>query len=120
MWTNPKIIRHPEEDSIYRGEPILKPRYSYEVFPEYRKLESGMPFYQKVPAKIKCIVLDFKDYAADLVLNRQEMFSFKTAFFVKRNYHKFAHVAHHGWDELKKVGRGFRMLNEDLKFFLRF
>jgi len=65
------------------------------------------------------MALDMGDYVADLLMNRQEMFSFKTAFFVKRNYHRVAHVSHHAWDELKKVGRGFRMLNEDLKFFLR-
>jgi hypothetical protein len=48
------------------------------------------------------------------------LFSYKTAYFVKRNNHKIGHTLHHIWIELVKVGRGFKMLNEDLKFFLRF
>lgn len=30
------------------------------------------------------------------------------------------HKLHHVWDEVKKVGRGFRILKEDLKFYLKF
>jgi len=47
------------------------------------------------------------------------MFSFKTALFVKRNYHKISHTTHHIVEELVKVKNGFKMLNEDLKFLLR-
>lgn len=68
---------------------------------------------------MKLMSLDFADYAKDLINNRQEQFSFKTAYFVKRNWHKFSHTSHHIWEELVKVGKGFKMLNEDLKFFLR-
>jgi len=65
------------------------------------------------------MTLDFVDYVGDLAMNRQAEFSFKSAYFVKRNWHKFSHTTHHIWEELVKVGRGFKMLNEDLKFFLR-
>jgi hypothetical protein len=45
IGVSPKVIKHEEEDASYSGEPILKPKYSYEVCPEYRKLESGLAFY---------------------------------------------------------------------------
>jgi hypothetical protein len=28
-----------EEDSVYRGPPLIVPKYSYEVVPEYRKVD---------------------------------------------------------------------------------
>ncbi len=63
--------------------------------------------------------LDLIDYLADIAYMRQEMFSYKTANFVKRNFKSFTHTSGHVWDELKKVGRGFRMLKEDAKYFFR-
>lgn len=33
--------------------------------------------------------------------------------------HTVGHHSHHIWDELKKVGRGFRMLKDDFKFYLK-
>lgn len=74
---------------------------------------------KRFASKMNCIGLDFGDYAKDLIYLRTDSFSYKTAYFVKRNNHKVAHTLHHIWDELKKVGRGFRMLKDDLKFFLR-
>jgi hypothetical protein len=50
---------------------------------------------------------------------RPERFSYKTAYFVKRNHKKLSHSLHHIWIELKKVGKGFRLLNDDFKFFVR-
>jgi hypothetical protein len=101
------------------GPNLIEPKYSYEYRPNPRKVDKSLPFYQKVPAKLKLVSLDFADYLGDLVYNRQSEFSFKTADFCKRNWHKFSHTADHIWDEMKKVGRGFRMLKDDLKFYLR-
>lgn len=57
---------------------------------------------------------------------RGDMFAYKTAYFVKRNYRTFSHYMHvighflhHVVDELRKVKLGFKMLSEDLKFALR-
>ena len=48
------------------------------------------------------------DYIKDPLYGRTDLFSYKTAYFLKRNTSKFSHfVGHHGhhiWDELKKVG----------------
>lgn len=73
------------------------------------------------------MALDFKDYADDIINNRQDKYCFKTAHFIKRNAHSFnhkvvhkvAHTLHHIWEELVKVGRGFKLLSEDFKFFVR-
>lgn len=60
----------------------------------------------------------------DPIQGRTDLFSYKTAYFLKRNIskysHKIAHTSHHIWDELKKVGQGFKMLGADFKFFLSF
>jgi hypothetical protein len=74
---------------------------------------------KRIPQKLKLVGLDSIDYLADIIFMKQEAFSFKTAYFVKRNKKKIGHKLHHIWEELVKVGRGFRMLKEDLKFFLR-
>ena len=54
----------------------------------------------------------------------KDVFNYKTAYFLKRNSkhysHKIGHTLHHIWDELKKVGQGFKMLKEDFKFFIKF
>jgi hypothetical protein len=54
----------------------------------------------------------------DIISNRQDAFSFKTAHFVKRNYHKVSHTLGHIWEELVKVGHGFKLLKDDFKFFV--
>jgi hypothetical protein len=63
-------------------------------------------------------------WISDPINGRVDLFNYKTAYFLKRNYahytHTIGHTLHHIWDELKKVGQGFKMLNEDFKFFLRF
>jgi hypothetical protein len=82
-------------------------------------VDKSLPFKKRFVQKTKLMSLDFVDYAADIVTLRAEKFCFKTADFVKRNYHKFANVMHHIWIELVKVGIGFRLLNEDFKFFIR-
>jgi hypothetical protein len=64
------------------------------------------------------------EYVKDPIQGRSDLFAYKTAYFLKRNYshysHKIGHTLHHIWDELKKVGQGFKKLNEDFKFFVRF
>lgn len=62
---------------------------------------------------------DIKDYLADIIFMRQAEFSFKTAYFVKRHYHSTSHTLGHIWEELVKVGKGFKMLKEDFKFLVK-
>ena len=63
-------------------------------------------------------------YISDPIMGRTDLFSYKTAYFLKRNSkhysHKIGHSLHHIWDELKKVGQGFKMLWGDFKFYVRF
>jgi len=63
-------------------------------------------------------------YISDPFRGRGDLFAYKTAYFLKRNWshysHSISHTCSHIWDELKKVGLGFKMLNEDFKFFIRF
>ncbi len=44
-----KITIHEEEDSIYTGPPLIVPKYSYEVHPEYRQTDKSLPFYYRCP-----------------------------------------------------------------------
>ena len=39
---------------------------------------------------------------------------------MKRNLHKLGHTLHHIWEELVKVGHGFKLLKNDFKFFVMF
>lgn len=98
---------------------MINPKTPYFVDHTPRQVDKTLPFLKRMGSKLNLIWLDFSDYATDFIFWRPEQFSYKTAYFVKRNGSKMAHKLHHIWDELKKVGRGFKMLNEDLKFFLR-
>jgi hypothetical protein len=73
---------------------------------------------------MKFVVEDFFSWQKDLWVGDRNVFAYKMAYFLKRNYshytHTIGHTLHHIWDELKKVGLGFKMLNEDFKFFIRF
>lgn len=73
---------------------------------------------------MKFVVEDFFSWQKDLWFGDRNVFAYKMAYFLKRNYshytHTIGHTLHHIWDELKKVGLGFKMLNEDFKFFIRF
>jgi hypothetical protein len=82
-------------------------------------VDRSLPFLKKIPAKLTCIALDTWDYLADIVNLRADQFSFKTAYFVKRNFHSTCHTLHHIWEELVKVGRGFKMLNDDFLFYVK-
>jgi hypothetical protein len=50
---------------------------------------------------------------------REEAFCFKTALFVKRHKKSTSHTLHHIWEEMVKVGQGFKMLKADLMYLLR-
>jgi len=63
---------------------------------------------------------DFIEYLKDIIHLRKERFAFKTADFVKRHKHSMGHKLHHVWDELKKIGRGFKALKEDVKYFFKY
>ena len=57
-------------------------------------------------------------------MGRVDLFNYKTAYFLKRNIshysHSIGHTLYHIWDELKKVGQGFKKLWGDFKFYVRF
>lgn len=84
-----------------------------------RFVDKKLPFLKRLVSKMNMMWLDFRDYMLDIAFLRGEHFSFKTAYFVKRNHHKFSHIMHHIWIELKKVGYGFKLLNDDFKFYVR-
>jgi hypothetical protein len=50
--------------------------------------------------------LDTFDYLSDIIFLRVEDFSFKTAYFVKRNWRAFSHGMGHVWEECVKVWEG--------------
>ena len=116
---------HQEEvDSRYEGPPLFEPRTPYHIDYTPRQVDKSLKFIPRMGQKYKFIFLDTIDYSADIVSGRFDLFAYKTAYFTKRNWHwwnhKIAHHLHHIWDELKKVGRGFKMLWQDFKFFVRF
>lgn len=106
---------------------MIEPRYSFEYIPQPRRVDKSLPLKEKIPKKLEAIALDFKDYVSDIINNRQDRYCFKTADFIKRNacafnhkvIHRITHTLHHIWEELVKVGQGFRLLNEDFKFYVK-
>lgn len=107
------------ENSRYEGAPLFQPRIPYLFIPSPRKVDKSLPFLKRFGSKLKLIGLDLKDYLMDIVLLKGDKFSFKTADFTKRNYHKFSHAMYHIWIELKNVGYGFKLLNDDFKFYVK-
>ncbi len=91
---------------------------------EPRTVDKELSFLRRAGQKVKYMGQDMVEYVMDPIQGRTDRFAYKTAYFVKRNYnhysHSIGHTMHHIWDELKKVGYGFKMLNEDFKFFIRF
>ena len=89
-----------------------------------RTVDKDLKFFGRVGQKLRFVGEDFVQWQKDMLVGDSNVFAYKTAYFVKRNYshytHKIGHALHHIWDELKKVGLGFKMLNEDFKFFIRF
>jgi hypothetical protein len=53
------------------------------------------------------------------VYGRTDRFIFKTAAFYKRNKKFIGHKLYHVWEELVKVGQGFRALKNDFYFYLK-
>jgi hypothetical protein len=51
---------------------------------------------------------DMVAYISDPIMGRTDLFSYKTAYFLKRNSkhysHTIGHTLYHIWDELRKVG----------------
>jgi hypothetical protein len=112
------LSRH-EEESLYKGDPIIVPRYSFHVTHSPSKPDPSLPFLKRFASKCVCITKDTKEYILDILFNRQAEFSFKTAYFVKRHKKCIGHTLHHIWEELVKVGIGFKMLNADFKYYWR-
>lgn len=100
-----------EEESKYEGQPLVDPKIPYYYEHKVRRVDRSLPFFKKVGTKIVYVWQDFLEYMSDIIFLRHERFAFKTADFVKRNKHSLGHKLHHVWDELKKVGRGFKALN---------
>jgi hypothetical protein len=115
----PRITVHPEEPSEYLGPPLVEPRYAFEFRSSPRKADKSLPRLKRTQESLKCTALDIIDYFSDIAFLRQERFCFKTAYFVKRNLHKTGHILGHIWEELVKVGHGFKLLKDDFKFYVR-
>lgn len=113
------VLKKTEEEARYTGPPLITPRTPYHIDYSPRKVDKDLRFKERFPLKLKYFALDFYDYVKDILYWRVDLFSYKTAYFCKRTSHKIGHTLHHIWDELKKVGWGFKRLNEDLKFALR-
>jgi hypothetical protein len=117
-------LKRTEEDSIYDGPPINTPRTPYHVDYTPRFADKEKKFFPRVGEKLRFIGEDFVQWQKDLWVGDSNVFAYKTAYFVKRNFkhytHSIGHTLYHIWDELKKVGLGFKMLKEDFKFFIRF
>jgi hypothetical protein len=64
--------------------------------------------------------MDFIDYIKDIYSGRTNEFIFKTASFIKRNGRSLGHKMYHIWEEMVKVGQGFKKLNADFKYYLRY
>ena len=109
-----------EEDAKYEGKPLIEPKIPYQYEHKYRKVDKSLPFLRRAGTKIRYMSEDFVEYLKDIVFLRQERFAFKTADFVKRNKHWIGHQLHHVWDELKKLGQGFRKFKEDIKYYFRY
>lgn len=92
------------EEAKYDGPPLIQPRTPYFVEYKPRMVDPSLPRGARIKAKTSNMVLDLQDYIKDILLLRTDHFSYKTAYFVKRNNHKMWHALHHIWDELKKVG----------------
>lgn len=70
--------------------------------------------------KSRYIGEDFIEYLSDILFMRVDKFSFKTASFVKRHKKSTGHALHHVWEELAKIGQGFKKFNEDMKIYFRY
>ena len=110
-----KPLQRFEEESKYEGPEILDPKTPYHVDYAPRKVDRSQKFVKKVTEKVTYMYEDFLVYAQDAIKGITDVFNYKTAYFLKRNLkslsHTVGHNAHHIWDELKKVGYGFKLLN---------
>lgn len=113
-------INYYEEEANYDGGPLINPQIPYYYHHEFRRVDKTLPFFKKAAQKMKYMTLDFKDYVADLIFLRDDKFAFKTATFVKRHKKAWGNVLHHAWDECVKLGRGFKMFNEDMKIYFKY
>ncbi len=68
---DPILIVHKEEPSEYEGSPVIESKCPYDFRPHPRKPDPELPRLKRMQEKVKCLALDTKDYAADIVFNRQ-------------------------------------------------
>jgi hypothetical protein len=54
----------------------------------------------------------------DIFNKRTDLVIQKFVSFVKRVFHNVTHTLGHVWDEIVKVGRGFRHFKNDLKYYI--
>ena len=74
-------------------------------------------FYIRLKDKLIYMGEDFIEYVKDVFLGRTDPFIYKTADFYHRNKKSMIHHLCHIWEELVKVGRGFRALKNDFLYF---
>jgi hypothetical protein len=108
-----------KEDSKYDGKPLVKAKIPYKYTHKVREVDTNLSLINRIMTKIIYMTQDFVEYLGDIIKFDKDKIAFKTAYFIKRNHRKISNKLWHGWEEMKKIGRGFRMLKNDGKFFIR-
>jgi hypothetical protein len=108
-----------EEEALYRGPPLIEPKYAFHYQHSPSKPEPGLPFLKRLASKLQCMSHDTKEYIGDIIFRRDAAFCFKTALFVKRHKKSTGHHLGHIWEEMVKVGGGFKMLKSDIRYVAR-
>ena len=90
------------------------------IAPKQPKAERHWPenakFITRAHLKIRYTWEDFRFYLVDILRYDKDAISKKTAAFLKRNIFRVSHFLHHIWIELKKIGKGMRLLKDDVKY----
>ena len=105
---------------MYEGENLVKPYLPYYYHHEPRRTNPADGRIKRIKTKFAYMGEDFLEYWKDIYFQRTDRFIFKTSTFTQRNTHKVAHTFEHIWEELVKVGQGFKRLNADFKYYLRY
>jgi len=106
------------EPSLYLGPDLITPRIPYFVEVRLREVNPNVKGLARIKTKIRYIYEDFIEYLKDIFSGRSNEFIFKTAGFLKRNKKFWGHKLAHIWEELVKVGQGFKRLWADFKFYI--
>jgi LETM1 and EF-hand domain-containing protein 1 len=74
---------------------------------------------QRIKMKLSATMRDYKEVFVNLRDMDISLLAWKTKEFMARNYKRFKNLMKHAWIEIKKIGKGFRTLKEDLSYSIR-